>query len=207
VSVRRRRTRLDPELRRAQILDAALRVFVMRGYHGAHVDHVITEAGVARGTFYLYFKSKHDVFAALVQRMLQLFLESRPPSPDVDVRSLADAERELRLSYRTLFETFRRHRHLCRLLLEEAVGLDKGFAEALDSHHRAWHARVAARLKHFVACRVACRDLDVELTAEMIIGLVERLTRRHLLSERPMSVDRMVEAAVRFELHGIQAAR
>ena len=207
MSVRRKRTRLDPELRREQLLDAALRVFVMRGYHGAHVDHVIAEAGVARGTFYLYFKSKHDVFAALVERMLQLFLESRPPAPDVEVRSLADAEKELRLTYRNLFETFRRNRHLCRLLLEEAVGLDKGFAEALDTHHRAWHGRVAARLRHFVACGVARRDLDVDLTADMIIGLVERLTRRYLLAERPTSIDRLVEAAVRFELHGLQSGR
>ena len=66
---------------------------------------------------------------------------------------------------------------------------------------------MAARLRHFVACGVARRDLDVDLTAEMIIGLVERLTRRHLLAERPTSIDRLVEAAVRFELHGLRPGR
>jgi AcrR family transcriptional regulator len=207
MSVRARRTRLDPELRRQQLLEAALRVFVVRGYHGAHVDHVIEEAGVARGTFYLYFKSKHEVFAALVERMLEVFLRARPPGPDIEVRTLADAEAELRTTYRTLFETFRQHRHLCRLLFEEAVGLDKGFAEALAAHHRAWHARIAARLRHFVARGIARRDLDVDLTADMVIGLVERLTRRHVVGPQAAPIGRLVEAAVRFQLDGLRPRR
>ena len=199
----RQRIRLDPELRRQQVLEAALRVFVQRGYHGAHVEHVIREAGVARGTFYLYFRSKHEVFAALVQRMLDLFLRARPAAPDIEVRSAADVEAELRQTYTTLFETFRSHRHLCRLLLEEAVGLDKGFAQALAEHHRAWHARIVARLRHFVACGAARRDLDLDVTAEAVIGLVERLSRRYLLVERPLPVRRLVDAAVAFELRGL----
>lgn len=203
MSVRKRRQRLAPELRRQQILEAALRVFVERGYHAAHVDHVIREAGVARGTFYLYFKSKHEIFAALVQRMLDLFLRARPAAPDIEVRKAADVEAELRLTYTALFEVFRENRHLCRLLLEEAVGMDKGFAEALDRHHRAWHGRIAARLRHFVACGAARRDLDIDVTATAIIGMVEGMSRRYLLVDRPLPLSRLVDSAVAFELQGL----
>jgi len=202
----RRRERLAPELRRQQILEAALRAFVQRGYHAAHVDHVIREAGVARGTFYLYFKSKHHVFEALVQRMLDLFLRARPAAPDIEVRTAADVEAELRLSYTSLFEVFRDNRHLCRLLLEEAVGQDKGFEEALAKHHRAWHARIAARLRHFVACGAARRDLDIDVTATAIIGMVEGLSRRYLLVDRPLPIRRLVDAAVSFEREGLGLA-
>ena len=118
----RRRTRLAKEERREQILTAALEVFGRGGYHGTHVDHVIRAAGVARGTFYLYYKSKHDVFAALVERMLKIFLDARPALPEPQIRTPADAETVLRASYTALFTTFRKHRELCRLLFDEAVG-------------------------------------------------------------------------------------
>src|SRR5690606_8287650 len=54
------------ELRRRQLLDAARDVFAEKGYVAATVDDVVARCGVARGTFYLYFDDKLDVFGALV---------------------------------------------------------------------------------------------------------------------------------------------
>jgi TetR/AcrR family transcriptional regulator, fatty acid metabolism regulator protein len=48
-------------LRRRRILDAAVRVFARRGYHGARVGDIATEAGVAHGLLYHYFSSKDEV--------------------------------------------------------------------------------------------------------------------------------------------------
>ena len=106
-----------------------------------------------------------------------------------------------------LFETFRRHRTLCRLLFEEAVGLDKGFADRLEEHFGVWHERVAATLQLFVKRGVARRDLDVEVTADLVLGMVERITRRHLFPERAPYLDRLVDAVVSLELRGIAPAR
>jgi AcrR family transcriptional regulator len=41
--------------RKQQILEASARVFAQKGYFAASVSDIIEEAGVARGTFYLYF--------------------------------------------------------------------------------------------------------------------------------------------------------
>jgi TetR/AcrR family transcriptional regulator, fatty acid metabolism regulator protein len=49
------------EDRRRRILDAAVRVFAARGYHGARVGDIATEAGVAHGLLYHYFSSKDQV--------------------------------------------------------------------------------------------------------------------------------------------------
>jgi AcrR family transcriptional regulator len=204
---RAKRTRLAPQARKEQILAAALVAFGRGGYHGTHVEDVIREAGVARGTFYLYFPGKHEVFAALVERMLAIFLEARPPLPEPEIRTLADAERVLRSSYMTLFGVFRMHRELCRLLFDEAVGLDKGFADLLAQHFAVWHERVASTLRTFQERRLARADLDVEITADLVLGMVERLTRRHLFAARPPDLERLVDAVVAFELRGIQRAR
>jgi AcrR family transcriptional regulator len=68
-AVRAERRRAE---RREAILDAAKRVFRDKGYHPTSVHDIIDEARIARGTFYLYFSSKQDVFGELVDEFLRL---------------------------------------------------------------------------------------------------------------------------------------
>ena len=56
------------ERKRNAILDAARTVFSRQGYAGAAVGDVASEAGVAKGTLYLYFKSKEDLYLAALAR-------------------------------------------------------------------------------------------------------------------------------------------
>jgi AcrR family transcriptional regulator len=52
---------------RTALLEAAGRVFVERGFHGASVEAIAEEAGYTRGAFYSNFASKEDLFAELLQ--------------------------------------------------------------------------------------------------------------------------------------------
>ena len=56
--------------RREAILAAAKTVFRDKGYHQASVHDIIDEARIARGTFYLYFTSKQELFGELVDDFL-----------------------------------------------------------------------------------------------------------------------------------------
>jgi AcrR family transcriptional regulator len=62
-----RRAALESE-RREQILDAALRLWTKHGFDATTVDALAREAGVAKGTVYLYFDTKEAVFAAAAER-------------------------------------------------------------------------------------------------------------------------------------------
>lgn len=57
-----------PQVRREQILDAAARVLAARGLGAMTVADVVDGAGIAKGTFYLYFDSKEQLVAALQAR-------------------------------------------------------------------------------------------------------------------------------------------
>ena len=61
-----RRLSETPRDRRADILAAALEVFAEQGYAAARLDDVAAKAGVAKGTLYLHFASKQDLFEQLV---------------------------------------------------------------------------------------------------------------------------------------------
>lgn len=54
------------EKTREALLDAAARVFVKRGFQGSSVEEISAEAGYTRGAFYSNFKSKEEIFVALL---------------------------------------------------------------------------------------------------------------------------------------------
>lgn len=64
-----------PEVRRAELLDAAEQVIVERGLGAVRLEDVTRRAGVAIGTLYLYFKSKDDVVVALRERFMERLVE------------------------------------------------------------------------------------------------------------------------------------
>lgn len=77
---------------RQQLLEAAARVFSLRGYHAASVDEIAAEAGFSKGAVYSNFDSKEDVLLELIDqrferdiqefRGIQSFIHSQPDPDD-----------------------------------------------------------------------------------------------------------------------------
>src|SRR5215813_6082104 len=58
------------EARPAELLVAALELFVERGYASTRLDDVAAKAGISKGTLYLYFANKEELFKAVVREAL-----------------------------------------------------------------------------------------------------------------------------------------
>jgi AcrR family transcriptional regulator len=63
------RTKKDvvQQFRKSELLAAARSIFSRRGFHEATIDEIAREAGVAKGTVYLYFKSKQEIYLAALR--------------------------------------------------------------------------------------------------------------------------------------------
>ena len=59
------------EVRRRELIEAAVTVFSTKGVAGASVDDIVRTAGVAKGTFYLYFATKDDLVNAVASAMVE----------------------------------------------------------------------------------------------------------------------------------------
>jgi AcrR family transcriptional regulator len=59
------------EDKKDNLIQAALKLFEDQGYHTTKVSDIVREAGVAQGTFYLYFKSKEDMFRSIAEACLE----------------------------------------------------------------------------------------------------------------------------------------
>lgn len=62
----------EPDERRTEILDTAERLFYIKGYEKCTVNDILAKVGIAKGTFYYYFKSKEEVLDAIVKRYTDL---------------------------------------------------------------------------------------------------------------------------------------
>ncbi|MCI0571538.1 MAG: TetR family transcriptional regulator [Myxococcaceae bacterium] len=62
--------------KRARILQAAVKVFARKGYHGAKVSEIARKADVADGTIYLYFRNKEDVLVCLFDEVMTEHLQA-----------------------------------------------------------------------------------------------------------------------------------
>lgn len=59
------------ESRNRQLIDASIAVFSAKGVSATSVDDIVRAAGVAKGTFYLYFATKDDAVNAVAERMIE----------------------------------------------------------------------------------------------------------------------------------------
>ena len=59
-------------MRKDELMRAGMMLFSEKGYHDTKVSDIVREAGVAQGTFYLYFDSKADLFAALLDEFIAM---------------------------------------------------------------------------------------------------------------------------------------
>jgi len=90
-------TALDSAKRR-QIVDGARQVFLAQGFDAASMGEIARAAGVSKGTLYVYFESKEELFAALVKCQCALTAE-RLFELDVDNHDLREALTRLGLSF------------------------------------------------------------------------------------------------------------
>jgi AcrR family transcriptional regulator len=83
----RRRVRMAPDARRAQILDAAQTLFFERGWDGVTLADVIARAGISKGGFYHHFTAKEDLLDGIVERFTVQALEDT-----ANARAAADGD-------------------------------------------------------------------------------------------------------------------
>ncbi len=96
-STRRRGIRMPRKARRAQLLDAALEVFVAHGYHAAAMDDIADRAGVSKPVLYQHFPSKLELYLALLDETCDTVidavrgaLESSPDNNKLRVQATMD---------------------------------------------------------------------------------------------------------------------
>lgn len=192
---------VEPEHRRVQILESARRVFGARGYVGSRVEDIIATAGIARGTFYLYFKSKRDVFDAILD---DLFVLIRGSIAMVDPQ---DRERtaleQLRANVDRAMDVLLHDPDITRILLLAAIGLDEDFDTKLDSFYGSVCQMLENSLLTGQNLGLVRRDLDRAVAARAVLGATKELLYRVVVAGDSIDRSRLCAGLLDVTLRGI----
>ncbi|HVE85117.1 MAG TPA: TetR/AcrR family transcriptional regulator [Myxococcales bacterium] len=182
---------------RQKLLEAAEAVFGERGYEHASVAEITQRAGVAQGTFYVYFPDKLTVFVKLVDDLGdRLRAEIRQGITGLTDR--IDVERE---GFRSFFKFVARHRALYRIV-RQAEFVDRA---AFERYYRRMGDAYARGLKD-AAEKGQIEPLDPEITAYGLMGLADFLGMRFILWESAPQIDRVLEQAMALIRFGMEPA-
>jgi AcrR family transcriptional regulator len=202
--VAKSRTLLPPDQRRQQLLAAATSVFARKGYRRASISDIIDRAGVARGTFYLYFKSKEQVFLAIVDDYhkkisLAITTTSEPPA-----QPLTDPEGILRISFRRWLGFFAANRDATTVILKEASSIDPRFEKGFAELRRSAVDFFAARYRRFQELGIVRPSIRPVLMAHLLIGMFDELLNAFVLTDTDADLDALAAQLADFEWNGIR---
>ncbi len=164
------------EATRRRLLEAGEEVFAELGYHEASIVKITERAGVALGTFYLYFDSKQTIFEALVIDLNSRVRHSMTEAMS-GARDRIDAERR---GFEGFFRFTAEHPALYRVVREaEFVS-----PQTMRLHYDRIVEGYVAGLRQAQGDGDVDQALDPEITAWALMGMGELIGMRFLLWER-----------------------
>jgi AcrR family transcriptional regulator len=177
-----------------RLLDAAGEEFGTRGYHETAISHITQRAGVGLGTFYVYFKSKEEVFRALVADM---GVRTRHALADAvkDAPNRLEAER---LGIRAYLEFVRTHKSLYRVVMEAQFVAP----EAYSAYYRVFADAYRTQLDQ-AAARGEISQGDEEVRVWALMGASTFLGLKYGVWEDGADVAAVSEAAADLMINGL----
>lgn len=189
--------------RRAGILDAALQVFAERGYHQASIADLVTAANIARGTFYLYFQSKSEVFVALLDELSARFrtaivgVDTRPEAPPL-AEQLVERVHLLLLAIASA-------RPVAQILFRESTVLEAEIQGRAKAFEDLLYGYIRRSLDNGVRLGML-RPHDTEVATTVVYGSMRQMIERYLLSDPPTDdLRRLAREVVGVALEGLRA--
>lgn len=184
--------RVPLDVRREQLLDAALTIIVRDGYEAVSVDSIAREAGVTRPVVYGVFDGGlRDLLKALLdrqqERALTQLYEALPPDPD-----LSDPDRLVADTARTMIETVRANPMVWQPILLAPVGMPEQARRRIDADRENFVVQLTGLLELGIAARGG-PDVDPEVAAHAILAILEHFGRLLLTEPDRFATERLVD--------------
>jgi TetR/AcrR family transcriptional regulator, fatty acid metabolism regulator protein len=189
--------------KREAILRAATRVFARNGYFNSKVADIASDAGVADGTVYLYFKSKEEILHSIFDR------------------SVGDAINEARRQIETISDSREKLRRIAHLHLER-LGADRDlaivFQVELRSSTKFMQEFSAAGFAEYLGlirntfeegqrAGVFREELNAKIVAKILFGALDEMATNWILSKRRYKLQPLADEVLDIFLNGVSSKK
>jgi TetR/AcrR family transcriptional regulator, fatty acid metabolism regulator protein len=185
--------------KREAILRAAIHVFAKKGYFSSKVSDIASEAGIADGTVYLYFKSKEEILHSVFNRAMATFISEA----NRELEQIKDPAAKIKRIAQLHLEGLGADRELAIVFQVELRGSTKfmeefsatGFAEYLDVIRQA--------IEQGQKEGVFRNDLHPITCAKILYGALDEMVTNWILSKKSYPLVPMAEEVLKIFFGGV----
>jgi len=196
--IKRGRPKQDPEIRRRQILNATVALFAEHGYQETNIQDVADSINLAKGTIYIYFKTKEELFLAAVEYAIERLAESI----DNLVVQYDEPIDKIKAFIRAFLLFIDEKRHLASMIVQEGA---KFKSHAEQTYYRVYKENTP-RLENIIQNGVEkgdFRDQDPVVTTEILANLLSGTMYAYVVGSRDGKASDNIEYLTKFLMTGM----
>jgi AcrR family transcriptional regulator len=187
--------RLPRAVREQQMLDAAVQMFSVNGYHETSMDAIAAEAQISKPMLYLYYGSKEDLFGACLNRELGRFIDA----VRADINFSQSPKDLLRNAIGSFLRYIDANRASWIVMYTQAIS-SQAFAHTVREGREQIIELVAGLVRS--GSRSPRSDAEQQMTAVALVGAGEAIANR--LSTGDVDVDDAAELMIDLFWHGLR---
>lgn len=149
--------------REREILRKAKELFSERGFHSLTVSDIVDSLGIARGTFYLYFKNKDDIYKRVLEGLV------REISSKLELLPRENPLKQLRKNILEILKLFVEDRELAKLILYHPYRLNPEFDSIFENFFQDVKELIESSLLRGMEMGIV-RECNVNVVSAAILG-------------------------------------
>jgi TetR/AcrR family transcriptional regulator, fatty acid metabolism regulator protein len=177
--------------KRTRILEAARSILSAKRYDDVPVSEIVELAGIAKGTFYLYFPSKADLIAAVAEG-LQLEIRHAIFSVMDDNQPILEM---IQAIIWAIYKVSQQHRDLMHVIEMDVL---LGGSKRLQLEQDQQVAQMMLMLETARERQEIDSSLDLQITAELVSGVMMPLSRAIIFGQSDIAPERYIKETVAF---------
>jgi TetR/AcrR family fatty acid metabolism transcriptional regulator len=183
--------------REKEILNRAKTLFSEKGFHNLTVSDIVNSLGIARGTFYLYFKNKNNVYRRVLEELVSEI------SSKLKIVPKENPVEQLRENLKNVLNLFKEDKELALLILQHPYKLNPEFDRLINEFFEKVYGLVEHSLLTGMEMEIV-RKCNVKVVSRTIVGAFLEVGKGILSGE--VEVEEAVEELLNLTFKGILEA-
>ncbi|HOL35929.1 MAG TPA: TetR/AcrR family transcriptional regulator [bacterium] len=181
------------------IIEAASKIIGEKGYSLTTIDEIAAKSGIGKGTFYIYFKNKDDLFFAIIEENFNQFLSNAKAS----IEKIDDFFEKIRKFIEMYLSHHEKNYFLFKILVQEKPSIKKGeFMKFWSTFFSRWDF-----LKNEISDQIKAgtlKNFGADDIMHSLLGILHGNIHKWLLSGREYSLVKKTDIVYQMFVNGIR---
>ncbi|AIF44829.1 TetR family transcriptional regulator [Virgibacillus sp. SK37] len=186
--------------KKEKIIRSAIEVFKEKGIEKAKVSEIVKGAGIAQGTFYLYFPSKLAVMPSIAEKMVKKTMEAI----DKEIEEETPFDQKLEQIIELVFQLTKEYKEIMALIYAGLASSD--YLTQWEAIYQPYYNWMSTFLENAKLEGQIREDVQPKHTAELLIGLIESVAEQSYLYDNQEAevIERKKEEVFSFIKHALK---